>query len=83
MFLDEAGPPGMHAEVLAVNQLFHRMDSAGIPINQENLGKISVATFYVQGNRHRGNHFPACNNCGGILSEPISIRTGRSGVSDE
>lgn len=83
VLLDEAGPPGMHAEVLAVNQLFHRMDSAGIPINQENLGKISVATFYVQGNRHRGNHFPACNNCGGILSEPISIRTGRSGVSDE
>ena len=73
----------MHAEVLAVNQLFYRMDSAGIPIDQEDLGKISVATFYVQGSSHRGNNFPACHNCGAILSEPITIKTVRAGGSDE
>ena len=78
VLLDEAGPPGMHAEVLAVNQLFHKMDAAGIPINQESLGKVTVATFYVQGNKHRGNHFPACHNCGGILSRPMKIQTGRA-----
>ena len=74
IILERAGPPGMHAEVVAVNDLFHRMDVAGLSI-QDNLEKISVVTFYVQGSKNRGNHFPACTNCRNILSHPIFIIT--------
>jgi hypothetical protein len=73
-FPANAGPPGMHAEVLAVNELFIQMRSSGIAITADNLATIKVATYKVQSSN--GNRFVAYINCSGILKHPIDIFTG-------
>ena len=73
-FPANAGPPGMHAEVLAVNELFIQMRNSGISITTENLATIKVATHKVQSSN--GRQFVACVNCSGILKYPIDIFTG-------
>lgn len=57
-FSRNAGTPGTHAEVLAVDELL----TAGLT-----LAEISVATYKIHPSGGRGKHFVACANCTGIL----------------
>ncbi|WP_425641695.1 YwqJ-related putative deaminase [Marinomonas gallaica] len=69
-FPTQAGIPGLHAEVQSVNNV----------INQAPLGfdlsKISVSTIKLYPGSGQGLPFPACTNCGGILSNHVNILTG-------
>jgi len=56
------GIPGLHAEVQAVNAALNKVPAGGSQIN------ISVSTIDLLPGSNQGLPFPACNNCGGILS---------------
>jgi hypothetical protein len=58
------GPPGVHAECLAINELL----GLGLGLGAANL---TVATYMLQNQAQRqGKRFVACPNCSGILLPP-------------
>ena len=71
------GLPGMHAEVLSTNNVFHQLTAKGKDPALY-LDKIEVSTIRLT--KHKQSEaFPACRHCSGILSKSkgISIPTGR------
>lgn len=69
-FPTQAGMPGLHAEVQSVNSVINQA-----PVGFE-LSKISVSTIKLAPSQGQGLPFPACSNCGGILSNSVNILTG-------
>lgn len=76
-FRIQDGLPGLHAEVLSTNNVYHQLTAEG-----KNpalyMDKIEVNTIRLT-QHEQGNAFPACRHCSGILSKSkgISIPTGR------
>lgn len=70
IFPTQAGIPGLHAEVQAVNEIIQRVP------NGFDLSKINVSTIKLYPGLGQGLPFPACFNCGGILSDSVNILTG-------
>lgn len=70
IFPTQAGIPGLHAEVQAVNEIIQRVP------NGFDLSKINVSTIKLYPGQGQGLPFPACFNCGGILSDSVNILTG-------
>lgn len=68
-FNQNHGVPGVHAEVLAVNEML----AAGVPVTE-----ITVATYKLQRQGVvQGKRFVACTNCSGILMPPqVRVITG-------
>ncbi|MFZ6781341.1 DUF4214 domain-containing protein [Undibacterium sp. Ji83W] len=77
VFAQQAGVPGLHAEVQAANDLYNKLvNPAGALMN----GDISVVTYKLgktSGSGMQGGPFLACSNCGGILPPQINVVTGR------
>lgn len=69
-FPTQAGIPGLHAEVQSVNSVINQVP-AGF-----DLSKINVSTIKLAPGHGQGLAFPACSNCGGILSNSVNILTG-------
>lgn len=65
------GVPGVHAEVLAVNEALRHLTANGEnpTYSTATLGAISVATYKLQWSSRFGRRFPACPNCTGILNQ--------------
>ncbi len=64
----EVGVPGLHSEVLALNDLYNQVGGA------KNIKQGYVQTFHTDGTDHK---FPACNNCSGIIPNSFDILTGK------
>jgi hypothetical protein len=75
-FNSTRGVPGLHAEVRAVNDILHSLEKRGIPLTDDTLSKIDVATFQVHPIEEVGEQFPACTNCTNILNNVVNILTG-------
>jgi RHS repeat-associated protein len=71
-----AGLPGFHAEVQAANDVFNQLPK-GTDLNTFDLSSVQVSTYKVAPSKGQGEAFHACSNCGGILTPPINILTGR------
>lgn len=69
-FPTQAGIPGLHAEVQSVNNVINQVP-AGF-----DLSRINVSTIKLAPGPGQGMPFPACSNCGGILSNTVNILTG-------
>ena len=70
------GLPGTHAEVVAVNDLFWKLEKRGIDLESLEPADIEVATRKVgAGKSGLWEEFPACANCTGILA-PFTVHTG-------
>lgn len=69
-FPTQAGIPGLHAEVQAVNEVLWKIPEGF------DLSKINVSTIKLAPGSGQGLPFPACTNCGGILSNSVNILTG-------
>lgn len=69
-FPTQAGMPGLHAEVQSVNSVINQVPSGF------DLSKINVSTIKLAPGSGQGLPFPACTNCGGILSNSVNILTG-------
>ncbi|BCV65334.1 hypothetical protein TUM17387_06930 [Shewanella carassii] len=69
-FPTQAGIPGLHAEVQSVNNVINQ-----VPVGFD-LSKINVSTIKLAPGPGQGLPFPACSNCGGILSSSVNILTG-------
>lgn len=69
-FPTQAGIPGLHAEIQSVNNVIHQVP-AGF-----DLSRINVSTIKLAPGPGQGLPFPACSNCGGILSNSVNILTG-------
>lgn len=65
----EVGVPGLHSEVLALNDLYNQVGGA------KNIKQGYVQTFHTDGTGHK---FPACNNCSGIIPNSFDILTGKN-----
>lgn len=76
-FDTHAGLPGLHAEVRAVNDIFHTLTARGYDVSNFDLGRLQVATYKVAPGFGQGGEFGACRNCGSILPPLINILTGR------
>ncbi|MCP5005954.1 MAG: hypothetical protein GY941_18755, partial [Planctomycetes bacterium] len=63
------GIPGLHSEVQAVNAALNKVPAGVSP------SSINVSTIDLLPGNNQGLAFPACNNCGGILSG-FNILTG-------
>ena len=61
-----AGLPGLHAEVLATNEVLNTIPNA-------QLKDIVAATYKVQKGDGQGAAFPACQNCCGILVNVVLL----------
>lgn len=61
------GPPGLHAECLAVNELLQ----LGLGLTPPNL---TVATYMLQDQDRQGGRFVACPNCRGVLMAAPAVR---------
>ncbi|UTM59451.1 YwqJ-related putative deaminase [Photobacterium sp. CCB-ST2H9] len=66
----QAGIPGLQAEVQSVNSVINQ-----VPVDFD-LSKINVSTIKLAPGPGQGLPFPACSNCGGILSNSVNILTG-------
>ena len=66
-FSMKKGPPGLHSEVQALNQIYQEAGGAN------NLREIYLGTKNIQG----GSDFIACPNCGGIIPSNVKVFTGR------
>lgn len=69
-FPTQAGIPGLHAEVQSVNSILNQVPRGF------DLSKINVSTIKLAPGPGQGLPFPACTNCGGILSNSVNILTG-------
>lgn len=69
-FPTQAGIPGLHAEVQSVNNVTNQ-----VPVGFD-LSRINVSTIKLAPGHGQGLPFPACSNCGGILSNSVNILTG-------
>jgi hypothetical protein len=69
-FPTQAGIPGLHAEIQSVNSVLNQVP-AGF-----DLSRINVSTIKLAPGPGQGLPFPACSNCGGILSNTVNILTG-------
>ena len=74
-FPELAGVPGLHAEVRAANAALHQLNTQGIPITPEVMGKTAIATHRLTPIEQTGARFPACHNCTSIL-DAFNILTG-------
>ncbi|MEJ2768065.1 YwqJ-related putative deaminase [Mycetohabitans sp. B46] len=77
----KAGIPGLHAEVQALNSMLNSIepDNVNKEIHLEapyfkNLIHTHLFTKRLVGKK--GEDFPACHNCSGILKSPLSVVTG-------
>ena len=61
-----AGLPGLHAEVLATNEVLNTVPNA-------QLKDIVAATYKIQKGNEQGEVFAACANCCGILVNAVII----------
>ena len=73
-FPTQAGIVGLHAEVQALNFVFHKLDELGID-HREGLKNTYIYTKRLVGEKNAD--FPACYNCSGILSGDEHVMTGR------
>ncbi|MFK4206277.1 RHS repeat-associated core domain-containing protein [Acinetobacter junii] len=62
----KAGLPGLHAEVLATNEILNLFPKA-------KLKDIAAATYRVQKGNGQGEAFAACQNCCGVLVNVIIL----------
>lgn len=80
------GVPGLHAEVVTVNNLLYELKKQGL-LHKIETSDIKVATYRliadsgkggkVAATPKQGTEFPACNNCSSILQKlDIDILTG-------
>ncbi|WP_175650702.1 RHS repeat-associated core domain-containing protein [Pseudomonas sp. Marseille-P9899] len=71
-----AGIPGLHAEVQAINALLNLSESESINMA---LSETTVFTERLTAGRgyNLGASFPACFNCNGILPSLVDVVTGR------
>ncbi|OHU90567.1 MULTISPECIES: YwqJ-related putative deaminase [Pseudoalteromonas] len=74
-----SGLPGMHAEVLAFNDMVNIAEEYGVTLTEEELSRITIATVRVSKLPLKtGFDFTACPNCSGILN-----RTGVSIITND
>ena len=74
-YIDRNGGPGLHAEIIAVNDVFNELSRRGIDPKTYDLSKIEVATYLVKGMKIDGKRFERCANCKGILGSRFLILT--------
>lgn len=72
-----AGIPGTHAEVLAQNDLLHRLDASGLGIATA----MRDAAMYTVRITPPNREFPSCDHCSGIVSPLIHVITGLTEVN--
>ena len=65
----KVGVPGLHAEVLALNDLYNKVGG------KNKIKKGYLQTFYSKG---KPGPFPACDNCKSIIPSNFSIITGKT-----
>lgn len=60
------GLPGMHAEIIAVNEIYVKLSAANIKTTAKVRSAIQNATYKLSGDS-AGKQFVACHNCSSIL----------------
>ena len=71
----QAGVPGLHAEVQALNSIYNSVPNPG----SVNLSNVNIATYKVGSTTSAGKQggpFTACTNCSNIIPSQVNVTTG-------